>query len=98
MITREDVQKIAHLARLNITEAEEAQFTDQLNSILDYFEQLSELDTRDVPPMTRAVELSNVLRPDQTQVYGDREALLAQAPTPEGDFFRVPQILTTDES
>jgi aspartyl-tRNA(Asn)/glutamyl-tRNA(Gln) amidotransferase subunit C len=97
MIDRQDVHKIAHLARLEISEGEEAQFTEQLNSILGYFEQLSELDTTDVPPMTRAIELSNILRPDATQTYGDRDALLAQAPAPEGDFFRVPQILNTDE-
>jgi aspartyl-tRNA(Asn)/glutamyl-tRNA(Gln) amidotransferase subunit C len=98
MIDREQVRKIAHLARLEITPEEEAQFATQLSSILEYAEQLGELDTTDVPPTTRAIELSNVIRPDTTFPYGDREALLNQSPEPEGDFFKVPQILTTDEA
>jgi aspartyl-tRNA(Asn)/glutamyl-tRNA(Gln) amidotransferase subunit C len=97
IIEREQVQKIAHLARLEITPEEEEQFATQLSSILEYFEQLSELDTAEVSPTTRAIEISNVTRPDRTQVYGDRSALLAEAPEQDGDFFRVPQILSTDE-
>jgi aspartyl-tRNA(Asn)/glutamyl-tRNA(Gln) amidotransferase subunit C len=96
-IDRQQVQKIAHLARLEITPEEEAQFTTQLNNILDYFEQLSELDTKDVEPTTRAIEISNVTRSDTTMPYRDRDALLQEAPEPEGDFFRVPQILNSDE-
>ena len=98
MIDRQDVRKIALLARLEITEVEETQFATQLNSILGYFEQLSELDTTDVEPMTRAIEISNILRSDVNTPFGDRESLLQQAPEQEGDFFRVPQILNTDES
>jgi aspartyl-tRNA(Asn)/glutamyl-tRNA(Gln) amidotransferase subunit C len=93
----ETVQKIAHLARLDITEGEEQQFTTQLSSILQYFDQLSELDTTDVPPTTRAIELSNITRTDQTMIYKDREALLKEAPEPDGDYFRVPQIFASDE-
>ncbi|MGK7946446.1 MAG: Asp-tRNA(Asn)/Glu-tRNA(Gln) amidotransferase subunit GatC [Microcystaceae cyanobacterium] len=96
-LDRDSVHKIAHLARLDITEAEEQQFTNQLSSILQYFDQLSELDTTDVPPTTRAIELSNITRTDQTTVYGDREALLKEAPEPDGDYFRVPQIFAGDE-
>jgi aspartyl-tRNA(Asn)/glutamyl-tRNA(Gln) amidotransferase subunit C len=54
---------------------------------------LSELDTTDVPPTTRAIDVSNVTREDSNKVYGDREALLNAAPEREEDFFRVPQIL-----
>ncbi len=97
MLDIEQVQKIAHLARLDITPTEEEQFAGQLSSILDYFEQLSELDTENVPPTTRAIELSNITRQDSFELYTDREALLKEAPNPEGDFFRVPQILNTDE-
>ena len=97
MINRQQVQKVAHLARLELTSEEEEQFTTQLSSILEYFEQLSELDTEDVAPTTRAIELSNVIRPDTLQSYPDREALLKEAPEQEGDFFRVPQILSRDE-
>jgi aspartyl-tRNA(Asn)/glutamyl-tRNA(Gln) amidotransferase subunit C len=93
MIDQEQVHKVAHLARLELTAAEEAQFTTQLGDILDYFEQLSELDVTDVPPTTRAIDVSNITREDQLQPYGDREAILAVAPDPDGDFFKVPQIL-----
>ncbi|GAB4237405.1 MAG: Asp-tRNA(Asn)/Glu-tRNA(Gln) amidotransferase subunit GatC [Stanieria sp.] len=97
MIDREQVRKVAHLARLEISSAEEEQFTTQLNSILDYFEQLSELDTENVPPTTRAIELSNITRPDQLKPFPDKDALLKAAPEQEGDYFRVPQILSSDE-
>lgn len=97
VIDREQVHKIAHLARLDITPSEEAQLADQLSSILEYFEQLRELETETVPPTTRAIETSNVTRPDVRQPYGHREDLLREAPEREGDFFRVPQILSSDE-
>jgi aspartyl-tRNA(Asn)/glutamyl-tRNA(Gln) amidotransferase subunit C len=97
MLDRQQVQKIAHLARLEITPEEEQQFATQLSSILEYFEQLSELDTNNVPPTTRAIEITNVTRPDNMMPYLDREAILKEAPEPEGDFFRVPQILNSDE-
>ncbi|HHP7230058.1 MAG TPA: Asp-tRNA(Asn)/Glu-tRNA(Gln) amidotransferase subunit GatC [Xenococcaceae cyanobacterium] len=98
MIDREQVKKVAHLARLEITADEEEQFTTQLNSILDYFEQLSELDTENVAPTTRAIEVSNITRPDRLEPFPDKAALLASAPEPEGQYFRVPQIMATDDA
>lgn len=97
MIDHQQVRKIAYLARLNITPTEEEEFAPQLNSILKYFEQLSKLDTKNVPPTTRAIKLSNITRNDSSTVYSDCESLLGKAPEKEGDFFRVPQILKTDE-
>ncbi|MFE1746096.1 Asp-tRNA(Asn)/Glu-tRNA(Gln) amidotransferase subunit GatC [Coleofasciculus sp. H7-2] len=96
MIDREQVRKVAHLARLELTPEEEAQFTTQLGSILEYFEQLSELDVSDVQPTTRAIDVSNVTRPDELQPYSNREAILTGAPEQEGDFFKVPQILSAE--
>lgn len=96
-INREQVRKVANLARLEITADEEEQLTAQLSSILDYFEQLSELDTTDVPPTTRAIDVSNITRPDVLQPYPDRDALLGEAPEQDGDFFKVPQILQAEE-
>ncbi|MBR8831858.1 MAG: Glutamyl-tRNA(Gln) amidotransferase subunit C [Chroococcopsis gigantea SAG 12.99] len=98
MIDKEEVRKIAHLARLAITPEEETQFSGQLNSILQYFEQLSELDTENVPPTMRAIDVSNITRPDSKIIYEDRSALLDQSPDREGDFFRVPKILAGDEA
>ncbi len=96
MISREQVHKVAHLARLELTEQEEAEFTTQLGSILDYFEQLSELDTSNVKPTTRVIEVTNVTRPDELQPFSDRESILAIAPELDGDFFKVPKILSED--
>lgn len=93
MIDKEQVHKVALLARLELTPQEEEQFTTQLGSILDYFEQLSELDVTDVPPTTRAIDVSNVTRPDELQPYSDRDRLLESAPDQDGDFFKVPKIL-----
>ncbi len=94
MIDREQVRKVALLARLEVTPEEEEQLTTQLGSILEYFEQLSEVDVTNVNPTTRAIDVSNVTREDEMRVYPDREALLNEAPDQEGDFFKVPQILS----
>ena len=98
MIDREQVKKVANLARLDITPEEEEQFTTQLNSILDYFDQLSELNTDDVAPTTRAIETSNITRADKLQPFTDRKALLDSAPEQEGDYFRVPKIMASNEA
>lgn len=96
MIDREQVRKVAHLARLELTPAEEEQFTTQLSGILDYFEQLSELDVTDVQPTTRAIEVVNVVRSDILQPYPEREAILENAPDRDGNFFKVPRIINAD--
>jgi aspartyl-tRNA(Asn)/glutamyl-tRNA(Gln) amidotransferase subunit C len=96
MIDREQVRKVALLARLELSETEESQLTAQIGSILEYVEQLSQLDVTGVEPTTRAIDASNVTRSDELRVYPDREALLEEAPQPEGDFFRVPQIMAAD--
>ncbi len=96
-IDLEQVRKVAHLARLELTSDEEEKFTTQLSSILDYFEQLSELDTSDVPPTTRAIDVSNVVRPDELQPDHNRDAILACAPDQDGDFFKVPQIISEED-
>lgn len=100
MIDREQVLKVAHLARLELTTAEEAQFTTQLSAILEYFEQLNELETSNVEPTTRAIDVSNVTRPDQLQPCPAQESILESAPeresTAQGDYFKVPQIMSAD--
>lgn len=100
MIDREQVHKVAHLARLDLTPEEEERFTTQLNDILDYFQQLSELDTAEVPPTARAIDVSNVVRTDHLQPYADRQLILESAPdreeTAQGEFFKVPQIINAD--
>lgn len=97
MLDRLAVRKVANLARLEITPEEEEQFATQLSSILEYFEQLSELDTDNVTPTTRAIEVSNVTRPDELEPFTNKDALLDEAPEQEGSYFKVPKILSTDE-
>ena len=96
MIDLEQVQKVAHLARLELTPEEEQQLTSQLSGILEYVEQLNELDTTDVPPTTRAIDVSNITREDQQIPYAETEALLEQSPAREDTFFRVPQIMSSE--
>jgi aspartyl-tRNA(Asn)/glutamyl-tRNA(Gln) amidotransferase subunit C len=93
MIDLEQVRKVALLARLELSPEEEQQFTGQLSSILAYVEQLSELDTTNVEPTTRAIEVNNITRPDALESFADREAMLSCAPDRENDFFKVPKIL-----
>lgn len=93
MIDREQVRKVAHLARLAVTPEEEEKFTTELGSILEYFEQLKELDTENVPPTTRAIDVSNISRPDELNPYENRDVLLGSAPESDGDYFKVPKIL-----
>ncbi len=97
MIDREQVHKVANLARLELTPEEEEKFTIQLGSIIDYFQQLSELDISGVSPTTRAIDVSNVTRADNLQPDPNREAILQNAPEQEGDFFKVPKILNAAE-
>ncbi len=96
MIDQEQVHKVANLARLELTPEEEEQFTTQLGNILDYIEQLNELDVSNVPPTTRAIDVSNITRKDELQPYPDRESILNSAPEQEGEFFKVPKILNAE--
>ena len=92
-ITADDVRKVAELARLALPEEKSATYTGQLERILDYVAHLEAVDTTDIPPTTRAVEVVNVTRADQISPTPVREELLNLAPQREGNFFRVPKIL-----
>jgi aspartyl-tRNA(Asn)/glutamyl-tRNA(Gln) amidotransferase subunit C len=96
MLDRDQVHKVAHLARLELSEAEETLFSGQLNSILEYVEQLNELDVSGVEPTTRAIEVVNVMRADALHPYPQREALLDCAPERDGEFFKVPKIMNAE--
>ena len=92
-ISLSDVRKVAKLARLEITDDQVQAYKDQLEAILDYVDQLKEIDTKNISPTTRAVEVVNAMREDSVEVNYSREEILNQAPLREGDFFRVPKIL-----
>ena len=92
-ITREEVLHVARLARLAMSDDEADRLGGQLSAILDYVRQLDRLDTRDVVPTSHAVETSTPFRDDVVEPFGDREALLANAPDRLNDCFRVPRII-----
>ena len=94
-ISREDVEYVAALARLELTEPEIQEYTEQLNSILDYAAMLERLNTDDVVPTAHAVPLHNVLREDQVRPSIHHEKALKNAPDGEEGFFRVPRISLT---
>ena len=92
-ISSSDVRKVAQLARLELPDDQIEIYTDQIEEILSYVDQLQEIDTKNVSPTTRAVEVVNAMREDLVDVKCLREDILNQAPHREGDFFRVPKIL-----
>ncbi len=92
-ISSSDVRKVAKLARLELPEHQIETYTSQIEEILTYVDQLQEIDTTNIPPTTRAVEVVNAMREDSVKVNCSREEILNQAPHREGDFFRVPKIL-----
>ena len=92
-ISSSDVRKVAQLARLELPDDQIELYTAQIEEILSYVDQLQEIDTKNVSPTTRAVEVVNAMREDLVEVKCLREDILNQAPHREGDFFRVPKIL-----
>jgi aspartyl-tRNA(Asn)/glutamyl-tRNA(Gln) amidotransferase subunit C len=92
-ITREEVQRVALLARLRLTPQEESQLTEQLDHILGYMEKLAELDTSNVEPFSHAVDAVNVVREDIITNRPNADALLANAPDRDATNFKVPKII-----
>ncbi len=92
-LTREDAAKVARLARLQLGDNELDALTGQLGRLLDYVAILDELDVTNVEPMVHAIELSNVLRPDEVKPSLPRPDALANAPKTDGKYFLVPAII-----
>lgn len=93
-LSREQVQHIAHLARVGLSDEDIDRFSEQLSEILEYFERLRQVDTEGVPPTAHTLPLHNVWREDDEPVPPlDKESVLANAPVREGDHFRVRVIL-----
>ena len=89
-LTREDVAKVAYLARLDLTDEEIDRATEQLDDMLGHFADIDALDLDDVEPMTQPYPLVNVMRDDTLGPVLDRDEALAQAPAAEDGRFRVP--------
>jgi aspartyl-tRNA(Asn)/glutamyl-tRNA(Gln) amidotransferase subunit C len=92
-LTREEVQRVALLARLRLTPEEEVRLTEQLDSILGYMDKLNQIDTADVEPFSHAVNIDNTLREDRVTNQPNAGALLANAPDRDATFFKVPKII-----
>lgn len=97
-ISESDVRHIAHLSRLNPTDDEVRLFTGQLSAILEYVDQLSEVDTTDVPPTAHALPVSNVFREDVPGKCLTPDEALRNAPARDGNFFAVPKVLEQDSA
>ena len=93
-INSEDVRKVAILARLDLPDEQIGTYTVQLEKILDYVAQLEKIDTTNIPPTTRALEVVNVTREDTIYSTDIREELLKLAPQRDSNFYRVPKILS----
>ena len=92
-ITSEEIRHVAVLARLDLSPDEQERLAGQLDRILEYMDKLNELDTSGVEPMSHAVDVVNVLRPDRAVNQPQTEALLRNAPAREDDFLSVPKII-----
>jgi aspartyl-tRNA(Asn)/glutamyl-tRNA(Gln) amidotransferase subunit C len=92
-LSRSDVEHVAHLARLGLTDEELTRLEGQLNHILDQYTILLELPTDDIPPTAQTIELENILREDVVRPSLPVEAVLTNAPSRDGDFIVVPAIL-----
>ena len=93
MIESGEVEYVARLARLKLSEEEKGLFTDQLNDILDYMEKLNELDTEGIEPTFHVVSHQNVMREDEVKESQSQEATLENAPDKAQGCFRVPKII-----
>ena len=92
-ITKDEVKKVAHLARLELNENEINNHAEQLEKILDYIKQLEKIDTDDVPSTTRAIEVVNVFRKDEKKNSDCNEEILDLGPSREDKYFKVPKII-----
>ena len=92
-LDREEVEHIARLARLGLSEAEREIFQSQLSDILENFDILQELDTGDIPPTAHVIEMENVIRDDEVAPSLARDDILANAPRQENGYFRVRAVL-----
>ena len=92
-LTAEQVRWVAHLGRLELSDADLETMTRQLSAIVDYVNQLQQVNTDGVEPLAHAVELQNVFRDDEPAPSLPADAALANAPQRRGDFYGVPAVL-----
>lgn len=92
-LTAKEVEHVARLARLSLTETEKIQFAGQLSSILDYADILKTVDTGGIEPLTHILPIRNVFREDQVKPSMERDQILANAPMADDYQYKVPKII-----
>ena len=92
-ITKGEVKKVAHLARLELNEEEIKNHAEQLEKILEYINQLEKIDTDEIPCTTRAIEVMNIFRKDEMKNSDCTDELLELGPSREDKYFKVPKII-----
>jgi aspartyl-tRNA(Asn)/glutamyl-tRNA(Gln) amidotransferase subunit C len=92
-ITLQEVEHVAKLGRLELTEQEKTNLTDQLSNILTYVEKLNELDTKGVSPTSHVLDISNVMRDDVPRESLAQEKALSNAPEKAAGHYKVPKII-----
>lgn len=95
-LTIGDVEKIAHLARLALTEEQKARYAEQLTAVLDYAARLDELDLADVPPTAHAVAQQNIMRDDEVEPSLPLAALFYNAPRQQDGQFYIQTVLDNE--
>jgi len=92
-ITRQDVENVALLSRLEMTAEELEAYSGQLNAILEYVDVLNKLDTTGIEPTAHVLQLKNVMRPDEVKPSLPQELALSNAPEAEDGYFKVPKVM-----
>lgn len=92
-LSKNQVEHIANLSRIELTDDEKEKFQSQLSDILDYVEQLSEVNTEKASPLSQVTGLPNVFRPDKSESFGLEKELIEQAPKQEEGYIRVKRVL-----
>ncbi|HEX9019914.1 MAG TPA: Asp-tRNA(Asn)/Glu-tRNA(Gln) amidotransferase subunit GatC [Nitrospirota bacterium] len=92
-ISQQEVEHVARLARLELSEQEKEELTDQLSNILTYVEKLNELDTKGVEPTAHVLDINNVMREDVAGESLPQERALANAPEKAAGHYKVPKII-----
>ncbi|MCX7611398.1 MAG: Asp-tRNA(Asn)/Glu-tRNA(Gln) amidotransferase subunit GatC [Ignavibacterium sp.] len=92
-VPKEEIIKIAKLAKLKLNDNEIEKFTYQFNQILDYMKKLNEINTDEVQPLSHPIEINNVMRDDELKDSIPRELALSNAPDKDDKFFKVPKVI-----
>lgn len=92
-ISKEDVLYVANLAKLKLSDQEVTSYQKDLNKILEYMEQLDQIDTSDIAPLDHVMEQTATLRKDEAKAALPHENALKNAPDADSDYFRVPKVI-----